>query len=128
VKSQTPNTSSQTAKDILPSAPKSSRSSEAIDDAYCEAVCTLVEIYNSGYQGIQLNLAVQPDGFLHVCHTGDTTTPEGSIANFVMAFAEYGYQIATQDAMDLLSRTYHTQGRQIPTPLPANTQITLHGI
>jgi hypothetical protein len=128
MKSPTPNTRKQTSKDVLSPVPSSTRSSVAVDDAYCEAVHTLVEIYNSGYQGIQLNLAIQPDGFLHVCHTDDPTTPEGSIAKFVTAFAEYGYLFAAEDVMNLLTRVYHAEGLPIPTPLPVNAQINLHGI
>jgi hypothetical protein len=111
-----------------PSDLKSVSSIDAIEEACLEAVSTLVEIHNTGYQGIQLNLALQSDDFLHVSHTGDTTTPEGSIAKFLIALAEYGYQVATEDVMDILMRTYQSEGRQMPTPRPAKAQINLHEI
>ena len=99
---------------------------DAIEEACFEAVNTLVEIHNSGYQGVQVNLVIQPDGFMHVCHTGDITTPEGSIAKFLLVIAEYGYQVATEDVMGILVRTYKSEGRQMPTPRSAKARIYLH--
>lgn len=128
MKSQTPNTSAQTGKCVQSPEIASPILIDDIEEACFEVVSTLVEIHNSGYQGIQVNLVIRPDGFLHVCHTGDTNTPECRIAKFLMALAEYGYQVATEDVMGILMRTYQTEGRQMPTPRPAKARINLHEI
>ena len=128
MKSPSPKNSTQKASGVSPAAHKPVIPIDPQEEACFEAVYTLVEIHNSGYQGIQLNLSIRPDGFLHVSQTGDNTTPEGSIAQLVVALAEYGYQIATEDVMDLLERMYRAQGRQTPNSLPASARIDLHSI
>lgn len=93
------------------------------DSATHEAMRTLMEIYNRGYEGLRLAASSLGQNEVLINRSVNLSSPEGQLINFVMGLAEYGHQLPTQQAMVLLGNMYKSADLQPPTPRPIKEQI-----
>ena len=88
-----------------------------------QALQTLVEIHNQGYAGLRFQYCrLNTSETLHSQYV-NLSTPEGRLVTFVMALAERGRAISTEEALGILKKIYESEGLTPPTPRSLSEQI-----
>lgn len=93
------------------------------ESATHEAIRTLLEIHNRGYEGLRLLASALEQNEVLICRNVDLASPEGHLINLVMGVAEYGYTLPTKLALELLQRMYELAGLPQPIARPVEEQI-----
>lgn len=88
-----------------------------------EAIQTLLEIHNRGYEGLRLAASSWDQNEVLLNRNVDLASPEGQLINFVMGLAEYGHELPTKQALALLEDMYKSEELEPPTPRPIEDQI-----
>lgn len=93
-----------------------------------EAMQTVLEIHNRGYEGLRLAARTLGQNEILLNRNVDLASPEGHLVDFVMGLAEHGYTLSTELALSLLQHMYQSAGLPAPTPRPVKDQIFISGI
>ena len=93
-----------------------------------EAIQTLLEIHNRGYEGLRLAASTLGQNEVLLNRNVDLASPEGHLVDFVMGLAEHGHTLSTKLALGLLQHMYQSAGLQSPTPRPVKDQIFISGM
>lgn len=93
-----------------------------------EAMRTLLEIHNRGYEGLRLAARTLGQNEILLNRNVDLASPEGHLVDFVMGLAEHGHTLSTKLALGLLQHMYQSAGLQSPTPRPVKDQIFISGM
>lgn len=78
------------------------------------AIDTLVEIVKRGYGGVKLETYPLSDGRMVFNRYTSDTTPEGRLAEGVMALASIGKSQPVADSLAILERIYREQNLALP--------------
>lgn len=83
--------------------------------ATVEAIKSVIEIVERGYSGVKIECHLLSNSrSLSNFHT-NIESPEGRLAQVLMAFASKGTSIPTTEALSILERVYGEQGLPLPT-------------
>lgn len=93
-----------------------------------EAMQTVLEIHNRGYEGLRLAASTLGQNEVLLNRNVDLASPEGHLVDFVMGLAEHGHTLSTKLALSLLQHMYQSAGLQPPTPRPIEDQIFISGM
>ena len=88
-----------------------------------QAIETLLEIHNLGFEGLRIKYANLENNENLISQQADLSTPEGHLVNCVMVLAQSGYEFPKAWALALLFDIYLTEGRPIQTARPRDEQI-----
>ena len=88
-----------------------------------QAVQTLVEIHNLGYEGLRFEYSRLNTSETLLTRSVNLSTPEGRLITLVMELAEQGQPFPTEKALEILKKIYLTEGLTPPTPRPLSEQI-----
>ena len=88
-----------------------------------QAVQTLVEIHNLGYEGLQFEYSRLNTSETLLTRSVNLSTPEGRLITLVMELAEQGQPFPNEKALEILKKIYLTEGLTPPTPRPLSEQI-----
>jgi len=84
------------------------------EEATRTAINTIAEIIQRGFAGVQGNVCSMPDG-RQVCRFAcDVETPEGRMAQGLMAFASVGKSQPVATSLAILERIYREQNLPLP--------------
>jgi len=85
------------------------------------AIETLIEIVRRGYTGVKLETYTLSDGRMVFNRYTDDTTPEGRMAEGLMALACVGKSIPVAESLAILERLYLEDG--LPPPPNKNARV-----
>lgn len=88
-----------------------------------QAIETLLEIHNLGFEGLKIKYANLENNENLISQQADLKTPEGHLVNCVMVLAQSGYEFPKAWALALLVDIYLSEGRPLPTARPRSEQI-----
>ena len=88
-----------------------------------QAVQTLVEIHNLGYEGLRFEYSRLNTSETLLTRSVNLSTPEGRLITLVMELAEQGQPFPNEKALEILKKIYLTEGLTPPTPRPLSEQI-----
>jgi len=88
-----------------------------------QAVQTLVEIHNLGYEGLRFEYSRLNTSETLLTRSVNLSTPEGRLITLVMELAEQGQPFPNEKALEILKKIYPTEGLTPPTPRPLSEQI-----
>jgi len=88
-----------------------------------QALQTLVEIHNLGYEGLRFEYSRLNTSETLLTRSVNLSTPEGRLITLVMELAEQGQPFPNEKALEILKKIYLTEGLTPPTPRPLSEQI-----
>ena len=88
-----------------------------------QALQTLVEIHNLGYEGLRCEYSRLNTSETLLTRSVNLSTPEGRLITLVMELAEQGQPFPNEKALEILKKIYLTEGLTPPTPRPLSEQI-----
>ena len=88
-----------------------------------QAIRTILEIHNLGFEGLKIKYACLEDYENLISQQADLKTPEGYLVNCVMVLAQKGYEFPKAWVIALLVDIYLTEGMQLPDARPPHEQI-----
>lgn len=88
-----------------------------------QAIETLLEIHNLGFEGLKIKYANLENNENLISQQADLKTPEGQLVDFVMVLAQSGYEFPKAWTLALLLDIYLTEGMPLPKARPRNEQI-----